>query len=136
MAWAAQLHAVMQQHAWAAAVQTPGGVAGQFAAHQALLVALRTQQADAAGGGAAAAAAGGGSSANEVSSFGTAFDQRHKILAEIRARQQTLAHRGLCFYTDRYYMLQRASSPVPHSKFPMLSQALLPAMGLRSKGSL
>jgi len=30
MAWAAQLHAVMQQHAWAAAVQTPGGVAGQF----------------------------------------------------------------------------------------------------------
>ena len=45
MAWAAQLHGVMQQHAWAAAVQTPGGVAGQFVAHQALFVALRTQQA-------------------------------------------------------------------------------------------
>jgi len=45
MAWVAQLHAVMQQHAWAADVQSPGGVAGQFAAHQALLVALRTQQA-------------------------------------------------------------------------------------------
>ena len=29
--------------AWAAAVQTPGGAAGQFAAHQALLVALRAQ---------------------------------------------------------------------------------------------
>ena len=64
MEWAAQLHAVMQQHAWVAAVQTPGCVAGQFAAHQALLVALRTQQVDAAGGG-AAAAGGGGSSANE-----------------------------------------------------------------------
>jgi len=50
MAWAAQMHAVMQHHAWAAAVQTPGGVAGQFAAHQALLVALRTQQTGAAGG--------------------------------------------------------------------------------------
>jgi len=43
MAWAAQLHAVMQQHTWATAVQTPGGAAGQFAAHQALLVALRAQ---------------------------------------------------------------------------------------------
>ena len=42
MAWAAQLHAVMQQHAWAAVVQTPGGVAGQFAAHQALLVLRET----------------------------------------------------------------------------------------------
>jgi len=57
MAWAAQLHAVMQQHAWAAAVQTPGGAAGQFAVHQALLVALRAQKAGAVGGGAAAAAA-------------------------------------------------------------------------------
>ena len=57
MAWAAQLHAVIQQHEWAAAVQTPGGAAGQFGAHQALLVALRAQQAGAAGGGAAAAAA-------------------------------------------------------------------------------
>ena len=47
MAWAAQLHAVMQNHAWAAAVQTPGGAAGQFAAHQTLLVALRAQQAGA-----------------------------------------------------------------------------------------
>ena len=55
--WAAQLHAVMQQHAWSAAVQTPGGAAGQFAARQALLVALRAQQAGTAGGGAAAAAA-------------------------------------------------------------------------------
>jgi len=60
MAWAAQLHAVMQQHAWVAVVQTPGGVAGQFA-HQALLVALRTQQAGAAGDGAAVAAVAGGS---------------------------------------------------------------------------
>jgi len=44
MAWAAQLHAVMQQYAWAAAVQTPGGVAGQFAAHQVHLVTLRTSR--------------------------------------------------------------------------------------------
>ena len=44
MAWAAQLHAVMQQYAWAAAVQTPGGVAGQFAAHQVQLVTLRTSR--------------------------------------------------------------------------------------------
>ena len=41
MAWTVQLHAV----AWSATVQTPGGVAGQFVAHQALFVALRTQQA-------------------------------------------------------------------------------------------
>ena len=69
MAWAAQLHAVIQQHAWAAAVQTPGGAAGQFAAHQDLLVALRAQQAGAAGGGAAVASpAAAGSSANEASS--------------------------------------------------------------------
>ena len=81
MAWAAQLHAVMQQHA-CAAVQTPGGVARQFAAHQALLVPLHTQQAGAAGGGAAAAAAAG-SSANEASSFGTAVDQGHQSLAEM-----------------------------------------------------
>ena len=71
----------MQQHAWAAAVQTPGGAAGQFAAHQALLVALRTQQA-AAGGGAASAAAA--SSATEVSSFGFDVNQGHKSLAEMR----------------------------------------------------
>ena len=32
MAWAAQLHAVIQYHAWAVTVQTPGGVGGQFAA--------------------------------------------------------------------------------------------------------
>ena len=79
----------MQQHAWAAAVQTPGGVAGQFAAHQALLIGLRTQQAGAAGrGAAAAAAAGGGSSANEASSFGTAVDQGHKSLTEMRQERQ------------------------------------------------
>jgi len=84
MEWAAQLHAVMQQHAWAA----PGGVAGQFAAHQALLVALRTQQAGAAGCGVATAAAGGGNSANEASSFGTAVDQGHKSLAEMRQERQ------------------------------------------------
>jgi len=79
----------MQQHAWATAVQTPGGVAGQFAAHQALLVALRTQQADAADGGAVAAAVGGGgSSANEASSFGTAVDQGHKSLVEMRQERQ------------------------------------------------
>ena len=64
----------MQQHAWAAAVQTPGGAAGQFAARQALLVALRAQQAGAAGGGAAAAAA------PEATSFGPAVDQGHKSL--------------------------------------------------------
>jgi len=84
MEWAAQLHAVMQQHAWVAAVQTPGGVAGQFAAHQALLVALRTQQAAATSGGTAAGGGGGGSSVNEASSFGTAVDQGHKSLAEMR----------------------------------------------------
>ena len=58
MAWAAQLHAVMQHHAWAAAVQTPGVAGGEFAAHQALLVALRAQQAGATGGGAAVASDG------------------------------------------------------------------------------
>ena len=76
MEWAAQMHAVMQKHAWAA----PGGVAGQFAAHQALLVALRTQQAGASGGGAVAAVAVG-SSTSEDSSFGTAVDQGHKTRA-------------------------------------------------------
>ena len=86
MEWAAQVHAVMQQHAWAAAVQTPGGVAGQFAAHQALLVALRTQQVGAADGG--SVVAGGGSSANEASFFGTAVDQGHKSLAEMRQERQ------------------------------------------------
>ena len=90
-AWATQLHAVVQQHAWAAAVQTPGGVARQFAAHQALLVALRTQQAGATGGGFAAAttaAAAVGSSTNEASSFGTAVDQGHKSLSEMRQERQ------------------------------------------------
>ena len=80
MAWAAQLHAVMQKYAWVTDVQTPGGVAGQFAAHQALLVALRTQQAGASGGGAVAAVAVG-SSTSEDSSFGTAVDQGHKTRA-------------------------------------------------------
>jgi len=95
MAWAAQLHAVMQQHAWAAAVQTLGGAAEQFAAHQALLVALRAQQAGAAGGGSAAAAApAAGSSTNEASSFGPAVDQGHKILAEMREERQV--HPPLC----------------------------------------
>ena len=89
MAWAAQLHAVIQQRAWAAAVQTPGGAAGQFGAHQALLVALRAQQAGAVGGGAAVAAApAGGSSVNESSSFGPAVDQGHKNLAEMREERQ------------------------------------------------
>ena len=84
MAWAAQLHAVMQHHAWAAAVQTPGGAAGQFAAHQVLLVALRAHQAGATGGGAAVASVpAAGSSAKEASSFGPAVDQGHKSLAEI-----------------------------------------------------
>jgi len=32
-------------------------------------------------------------------------------------------------------MLQRASNPVLHDGFPMLSQALLPVTGLHSKGS-
>ena len=89
MAWAAQLHAVIQQHAWAAAVQTPGGAAGQFAAHQDLLVALRAQQAGAAGGGAAVASpAAAGSSANEASSFGPAVDQGHKSMVEMREERQ------------------------------------------------
>jgi len=57
MAWAAQFHAVIHHHTWAVTVQTPGGAAGQFAAHQSLLVALRAQQAGAAGGGAAVASA-------------------------------------------------------------------------------
>ena len=78
----------MQQHAWAAAVQTPGGVARQFVAHQALLVALRTQQADAADGGAATAGGGGGNSANEASSFGTTVDQGYKSLVEMRQKRQ------------------------------------------------
>ena len=82
MAWAAQLHAAMQQGLWAA-VQTPGGAAGQFAAHQALLVALRAQQAGAAGGRAAAVAAPAAGS-SEASSFGPAVDQGHKSLAEMR----------------------------------------------------
>jgi len=85
---ATQMHAVMQQHAWATIVQTPGGVAGQFAAHQALLVALRTQQADAADGGAATAGGGGGNSANEASSFGTTVDQGYKSLVEMRQKRQ------------------------------------------------
>ena len=98
MAWAAQLHAVMQQHAWAAAVQTPGGAAGQFAVHQALLVALRAQQAGAAGGGAAVASATvAGSSANEASSFGPAVDQGHKSLAEMREERQVHPNRESVF---------------------------------------
>jgi len=101
MAWAAHLHAVMQQHAWAAAVQSPGGVAEQFAAHQALLVALRTQQVGAAGGG-AAAAAGGGNSANEASSFGTAVDQGHKSLVEMHQERQVLPN------------MESRGSKVPH----------------------
>ena len=46
------------------------------------------QQAGAAGGGAAAAAAAAVSSANEASSFGTAVDQGHKSLAEMRQERQ------------------------------------------------
>ena len=89
MAWAAQLHAVMHQHAWAAAVQTPGGSAGQFGAHQALLVDLRAHQAGAVGGGVASdAAPTPGTSANETSAFGPAVDQGHKILAEMREERQ------------------------------------------------
>jgi len=56
--------------------------------HQALLVALRTQQAGAAGGGSVAAAAGGGSSTNEAFSFGTSVDQGHKSLVEMRQERQ------------------------------------------------
>jgi len=66
----------IQQHAWAAPLQTPGGAAGQFAAHQALLVALRAQQAGAAGGGVTVAVGPptADTSANETSSFGPAVD--------------------------------------------------------------
>ena len=81
MAWVAQLHAVMQHHAWAAAVQTPGGAAGQSAAHQVLLVDLRAQQAGATGGGAAVGSVPG-SSVKEASSFGPAVDQGHKSAAQ------------------------------------------------------
>jgi len=88
MAWSVQLHAVIQQHAWAATVQTPGVVNGQLFAHQDLLVALRAQQAGAGGGRAAAAADGGGNSANEALSFGTAVDQGHKSLAEMHQERQ------------------------------------------------
>ena len=35
MAWAAQLHDVMQHHTWATPVQTPGGATGQFPARRA-----------------------------------------------------------------------------------------------------
>ena len=87
MAWSVQLHAVIQQHAWAATVQTPGGAAGQFVAHQVLLVTLRMQQVGTTDGG-AAAGGGGGSSANEASSFGSAVDQGHKSLAEMRQERQ------------------------------------------------
>jgi len=76
MAWVAQLHAVMQHHTWAAIVPTPGGAVGQFAAHQALLVALRAQKTGAGGGGVAVASAPtAGSIAKEASSFGPAVDQ-------------------------------------------------------------
>jgi len=66
-------------------VQTPGGAAGQFAAHQALSVALRAQQAGAVGGGAVPVA---GNSAKEASSFGPAVHQGHKSLAEMREERQ------------------------------------------------
>jgi len=52
------------------------------------LVALRTQQAGAVDGGVAAAGGGVGSSANEVSSFGTAVNQGHKSLTEMRQERQ------------------------------------------------
>jgi len=88
-AWTAQLHAVIQYHTWAEGVQTPGGEAGQFAAHQALLVALRAQQAGAAGGGAAVASVPApGNSVKETSSFGPAVDQGHKNLTEMREERQ------------------------------------------------
>jgi len=88
MAWAAQLHAVIHQYAWAATVQTYGVVAGQFVAHQPLLITLRTQQAGAADGGTATTTGGTGSSVNEVSSFGTAVDQGYKSLTEMRPERQ------------------------------------------------
>ena len=69
-------------------MQTPGGAAGQFAAHQALLVALRAQQTGAAGGGAAVVSGPVGSSVKETSSFGPAVDQGHKSLAEMREERQ------------------------------------------------
>jgi len=88
MAWSAQLHAVIQHQAWTVAVQTPGGVDGQFAAHLVLLVTMRAQQAGAGGGGAAVASSPAtGNSANEVSSFGPAVDQGHKMV-EMREERQ------------------------------------------------
>ena len=65
------------------------GAAGQFAAHQSLLVALRARQAGAGGGGAAVASVPAtGSVAKETSSFGPAVDQGHKSLAEMREERQ------------------------------------------------
>jgi len=114
MAWVAQLHAVMKHHAWAAAVQTPGGVSGQFVAHQVLLVTLRAQQAGATGGGAAVASVpAAGSVAKEVSSFGPAVDQGHKSLAEMRERQ---VHPNMESVFRRTYSLPyAANSAVKHA---------------------
>ena len=89
MAWAAQLYAVIQHHTWAATLQTPGGAAGQFDAHQVLLVTLRAQQARATGCGVAVASVpDAGSSANETSSFGPVVDQGRKSLVEMREERQ------------------------------------------------
>ena len=105
----------MQQHAWAAAVQTPGGAAGQFAVHQALLVALRAQQAGAPGGGAAVASAPGtGNSTNEASPFGPAVDQGHKSLAEMREERQVHPNMESVF-RRKYYGYSAAHVFLPRS---------------------
>ena len=51
-------------------------------------MALRTQQAGSVDGGVAGAGGGVGSSANEVFSFGTAVNQGHKSLTEMRQERQ------------------------------------------------
>ena len=63
----------------------PGGVAGQFAAHQVLLVALCTQQAGAAGGGGATAAVEAVSMKPPPT---TTVDQGRKSLTEMRQVRQ------------------------------------------------
>jgi len=123
MAWAAQLHAVIEHHAWAAAVQTPGGAAGQFAAHQALLVALRAHQAGAVGGGAAVASSpAAGSSGKEASSFGPAVDQGHKSLAEMREERQVHPNMESVFrrtYSSPSALSSAANSAAKESTSPL-----------------
>ena len=106
----------LQRTAWAAAVQTPGGAAGQFAAHQTLLVTLRAQQAGTAGGGAAVVSAPvTGSSANEASSFGPAVDQGYKSLV-VEMREERQVHPNMeSVFRRKYYGYSAAHVFLPRS---------------------